>query len=243
MKGVMACINPNVRFIDIAHSVPAHDILHAAFVLKTAYRYFPEGTVHLTVVDPGVGSSRRAVALRTDKYYFVGPDNGVFTYIYAENEFETREITEVKYTLGALSTTFDGRDVFAPVASYLTLGVSLEEFGPRIDNPVMLDIPRPEYGEREIRGHVIHIDQFGNLITDIEMDKSTQLTDLGDVKVKVGALTLHEVSSAYSDKSPGKPLCLWGSHGYLEIAINRGRASDCIEDVDRGSEVIVELRK
>jgi len=243
MKGVMTCINPDIRFIDIAHHIPAHDVLHAAFVLKTAYKYFPEGTVHLTVVDPGVGGSRRPIAVQTEKYYFVGPDNGVFTYIYAENEFETREIREAKYTLGGVSTTFDGRDVFSPVASYLSLGVCVEEFGPRVDDPVTLNTSRPEYGKREIRGHIIHTDQFGNLITDIEMDKFAELMDLEDVMVKIGDLTIKEISKAYSDGSSGEPVCLWGSHGYLEVAVNRGRAVDTIEEVGRGSEIIIESRK
>lgn len=243
MKGVMVCVNSNIRFIDIAHNIPSHDVLHAAFVLKTAYRYFPHGTVHLGVVDPGVGGSRRAIAVRTCKYYFVGPDNGLFTYIYGENEFDAREITEAKYTLGVDSTTFDGRDIFAPVASYLTLGVSIERFGQKINDPVRLDICRPEYGRELIRGHVIHIDHFGNLITDVERVESERMMDLKDMRIVAGELTIEGVGRAYSDSPPGEPVCLWGSHGHLEIAVSRGRAVDSIRGIGRGSEILVQPKE
>ncbi|TET79502.1 hypothetical protein E3J38_07110 [candidate division TA06 bacterium] len=243
MKGVMACINLNVKFIDMAHDIPSHDVFHAAFVLKTAYRYFPEGTVHLAVVDPGVGGSRRPIAVRTDRYYFVGPDNGLFTYIYGENEFDAREITEAKYTLGVDSTTFDGRDIFAPVAAYLSLGVSIEQFGQEMSDPVRLDIYRPEYGKGLIKGHVIHIDQFGNLITDIERDESEQVMDFRDVRIRAGDLVIETVSGAYSDGPPGEPVCVWGSHGHLEVAVSQGRAVDSMEGMDRGAEVFVQANE
>lgn len=243
MKGVMACINSNIKFIDIAHDIPSHDVSHAAFVLKTAYRYFPKGTVHLGVVDPGVGGSRKAIVVKTEKYYFVGPDNGLFTYIYGENEFDVREITETKYTLGVDSTTFDGRDIFAPVASYLSLGVSFEQFGHEISDPVRFDICEPEYGAGIIKGHVIHIDHFGNLITDIERSKSEQVMDFKDVRIRAGDLVIERVSGAYSDGPPGKVVCVWGSHGHLEVAVSRGRAVDSMEGVGRGSEVFVKAKK
>ena len=243
MKGVMACINSNVEFIDIAHDIPSHDVFHAAFVLKTAYKYFPDGTVHLGVVDPGVGGSRRPIVVRTDRYYFVGPDNGLFTYIYGEDEFDVREITETKYMLGMDSTTFDGRDIFAPVASYLSLGVSVEQFGQQINDPVRLDVYGPEYGKGLIRGHVIHIDHFGNLITDIERDESEKVIDFSDVRIRAGDLIIENVSRAYSDGPPGEPVCVWGSHGHLEVAVNQGRAETLMEGVRRGSEVLVQAKE
>jgi len=243
MKGVMACINSNVKFIDIAHDIPSHDIFHGAFVLKTVYGYFPNGTVHLGVVDPGVGGSRRAIAVRTDRYYFVGPDNGLFTYIYETHEFDAREITETKYTLGVDSTTFDGRDVFAPVASYLSLGVSIEQFGQEISDPVRLDIYKPEYGEGYIRGHVIHIDHFGNLITDIERGESEKVMDFDDVRIRAGGFSIETVSGAYSAGSPGEVVCVWGSHGHLEVAVSQGRAETLMEGFGRGSEILVQAKR
>jgi S-adenosylmethionine hydrolase len=242
MKGVMSCINPKAQFIDIAHDVPAHDVFHGAFVLGTAYAFFPAGTVHLAVVDPGVGSFRRPVAVSAGDHFFVGPDNGVFTFVLEESEFEAREIAEEKYTLGGVRTTFDGRDVFAPVASYLSLGVAISEFGPRIDEPVMLSIPEPESHDDSIEGHVLHIDRFGNIVTNIRMDRFRDVLVPGRCSVRIGASTTDRVLGAYSEGHPGEPFCIWGSHGYLEMAVNGGRASELTGGVVRGGEVVVRFR-
>ncbi len=242
MKGVMSCINPKAQFIDIAHDVPAHDVFHGAFVLGTAHGFFPGGAVHLAVIDPGVGSVRRPIAVSAGGYFFVGPDNGIFTFALTENEFEAREIVEEKYTLGGVRTTFDGRDVFAPVASYLSLGVAISEFGPRIDDPVMLSIPEPQSRDGSLEGHVLHVDRFGNIITDIRMDRYHDALVSGSVSVTVGLSTVKKVLEAYSDGPPGEPFCIWGSHGYLEVAVNGGRASDLAGGVTRGGEVIVRFK-
>jgi hypothetical protein len=240
MKGVMVSINQTARFIDIAHHVPPHDISFAAFVLKTAYRSFPRDTVHLCVVDPGVGSPRKPLVVKTEKYYFVGPDNGVFTYIYGDGEFEAREITGSKYTLGVSSTTFDGRDVFAPAAAYLTLDVPIDEFGPVVGKPGMLAVPGPDYRKGTVRGHVMGVDSFGNLITDIERSKFEEVMNDRGLRTRIGDSTISGVLQSYFDGQPGKPICVWGSHGNLEVAVNQGRAVDLIEGTGKGSEVLVE---
>ena len=242
MKGVMVSINPGVRFIDISHDVPSHDIHHGAFVIGMACRFFPRGTVHVGVVDPGVGSTRRSIALRTDRHTFVGPDNGLFTMVYSTGESEAWEITETKYTLGPPFTTFDGRDVYAPVASYLSLGVPIEEMGKRLDDPVLLPLSEPVYGERELRGEVVHVDQFGNLVTNIEMGRFLERFSSSDVNVKACGRKVRGPVGSYSEGGPGEAVCLWGSHGLLEVAAYGSRAVDLLPGAKRGSAVTIRAR-
>jgi S-adenosylmethionine hydrolase len=239
MKGVMASINPDAAFVDISNEVPAHDVLHGAFVLGMAYKYFPRGTVHIGVVDPGVGSARRSVAVSSEKYTFVGPDNGLFTFVYRETECRIHEVSETKYTLGNALTTFDGRDIYAPVASYLSVGVPIEEVGPEIDDPVSLALPEPARGEDGLKGEIIHIDQFGNLISNIEMKGYYEELRCGQVEIAMGQWKFRGPLKSYSEGCSGEPVCLWGSHGFLEVAVNRGRAADLLPHVERGSELLV----
>jgi len=239
MKGVMFSINPEARFIDISNEVPAHDVFHGAFVLGTAFRFFPRDTVHLAVVDPGVGSARRSIAVRTGRHAFVGPDNGLFTFVYREGDYRAWKISEAKYTLGGYSTTFDGRDIYAPVAAYLSLGVSIEEVGPEIEDPVSLPVPEAVYGNGTLKGEVIHVDQFGNLITNIEMERSYEQLRSGRVVTTISGAEIRGPVGSYSEGPAGEAFCLWGSHGFLEVAVNSGKASDLLPDARRGSEILM----
>jgi S-adenosylmethionine hydrolase len=240
MKGVMLSINPKLVFIDISNEVPAHDVFHCAFVLGTAFKYFPRGTVHVAVVDPGVGSAGRSIIVLTDRHFFVGPDNGLFTFVYRESEHRVWELTKKEYTLKGPFTTFDARDVYAPVASYLSLGVSLDEMGFEIDDPVTLPLQEPIYGENELKGEVIHIDQFGNLITNIEMKSAFEELRSVHVKIRMGEREIGGPLKSYSEGRPGEPFCLWGSHGFLEVAINGGRAADTLPEARRGAGIFIQ---
>jgi len=169
LHGVILGIHPGATVVDICHDIPAQDVRSAAFVLSTAYPYFPRGTVHVVIVDPGVGTQRRAIAMRTAEAIFVAPDNGVLSYVLArQSVLETVHLTQAHYWLAPLSETFHGRDLFAPVAAHLALGTPLHEMGPAIEDAVQFPIPTPlVHGDGSIEGEVLHVDHFGNLITNV----------------------------------------------------------------------------
>ena len=168
MKGVILRIYPAAKLVDLTHQVSPQDVLEASLVLEGAYRYFPEGTVHLTVVDPGVGTSRRAILLQAGPFYFVGPDNGIFTRVLgSEPEARVFAIENPHYRLSQISDTFHGRDIIAPVAAYLAQGIDPAEFGPQITDPVLLPLPLPRRWGNQIQGEVVSIDGFGNVITNV----------------------------------------------------------------------------
>ncbi len=168
MKGVILSIAPQVRLVDLTHSVPPQDVRRAALILMNAAPYFPPDTVHLAVVDPGVGTERRPIAVRTGRGTFVGPDNGLFSFVLAEMETWTAvELREPAYRLPLVSTTFHGRDIFAPAAAHLASGVPVEALGPVVNNLATLPLPRLEIGESSLEGEILYADRFGNLVTSI----------------------------------------------------------------------------
>lgn len=245
MKGVIHRINPDVSIVDISHEVPPHDILEAAYILYSAYRYFPPGTVHLVVVDPGVGSARKIVGLQTEDYIFIAPDNGVLTFIaQREKVRELFEITNDDYFLKPISDTFHGRDIFAPVAAHLSKGIALAKFGKRIVALRKLKIARPEVKKGKFTGEIIHIDRFGNLITNI--DKRTLNSEFciphSAFRVRVGGEEILGISKSYADVEPGKFLAIFGSSDFLEISLNQGNASQAL-GAGRGQKVEVQLTK
>lgn len=213
MKGVILGINPVARIVDITHNVRPQDIMSAAFLLKGSYRFFPKGTIHLVVVDPGVGSKRKAIIVKTMDYYFVGPDNGVLSIALSEIE-KIINITNEKYFLKSVSNTFHGRDVFAPVAGYLSKGVQLERFGREVREYKKLDIPKVKAG----KGQIIYIDRFGNLVTNIPKGVSG--------KIQFKGISIDKISSSYAEVEIGMPLAIFGSFGNLEISIREGSARD-----------------
>jgi S-adenosylmethionine hydrolase len=242
MKGVILTINPKAVIVDICHSIEPQNVLQAAFILSTAYRYFPEGTIHLAVVDPGVGSRRKAVILKTPKAFFVAPDNGVLSYITDELDTaparpadhfssspEKRElgtgleavaITNPDFWIKPVSTTFHGRDIFAPVAAHLSLGTAIHKFGDSLSDVHAFRIPRPSRDNRgNLTGCVLHIDNFGNLVTNIRKD------DLPSERttVAIGKRHIDGISRFYAEKEGLAAII--GSSGYLEISLNNGNAA------------------
>ncbi len=225
MKGVILGINPGAKLVDISHQITPGDVREACLVLQASFPFFPKGTVHLCVVDPGVGSARRAIAVETSHYKFVGPDNGLFTPIYQRGDFQAVEITnrELFYSPHP-SFTFHGRDIFAPVAAHLSQGLALKEVGPRIGDLVRIELPSPGVGPREITGEVIYIDRFGNLITNIAKELFDRKVGSSPFKLRIGRAILKTLSRSYADVPRGKLLAHWGSWGYLELSVNQGSA-------------------
>jgi S-adenosylmethionine hydrolase len=225
MKGVILQINPRVQLIDVTHDIAPFSVLEGALVLKGISRYFPDGTIHVAVVDPGVGSARRAMVLRAGNQVFVGPDNGLFSLVIASAEaWEAREIQNPQYTLAEPHPSFHGRDVFAPVAAHLSLDKSLETVGPRLLDPALLSIPAPSIVADGIEGEVIYIDRFGNLSTNIE--SGMLLRPVKTIHVRDRAIV--GLSRFFSQVAEGEPLALINSFGLIEIAVNRGDASKAL---------------
>lgn len=222
MKGVLADLAPSARVVDITHNVEAGDIRGGAFALAAAAPFFPEGTVHLAVVDPGVGSKRRAIALRTRTAWFVGPDNGVLSWaIRDEVVEEARVLTNPTWFLSPVSQTFHGRDVFAPVGARLANGADFSQGGAKIDDLVQLRWPGVRNFHNRMQGEVIHIDRFGNAITNLPTADLPQ----GKIGVSCGgkATQLHQ---CYADVTQGHALAIAGSSGLLELAVNGGDFAD-----------------
>ncbi|MBS3783198.1 MAG: SAM-dependent chlorinase/fluorinase [Anaerolineae bacterium] len=249
MKGVMLDIAPRARLVDITQQIAPQNIRQAAYVLYTIYRFFSSQTVHLVVVDPGVGSSRRSIAIYSSHGTFVGPDNGVFSYVMTEESVEAVvELADSRYHLPSVSQTFHGRDVFAPVAAHLAAGVPISELGPPVITPVALPRPRLEITPHRIRGEVLHTDHFGNVITSIGrllwrgdeltftpafLQRSEERTRFAasDVSVVLGAPApgdreIHGLHRTYADVERGAVLALVGSEGHVEIAVREGNAAE-----------------
>jgi S-adenosylmethionine hydrolase len=228
MKGVIAQITPNLKVVDLTHAIAPQDLLAARFSLLNAYPYFPDNTIHTVVVDPGVGSQRQGIAVRTAAGYFVAPDNGVLSGVFSQSPpLEVVTLSNPDYWRNANpSTTFHGRDIFVPVAAYLARGVSLANLGDKVDpaSLVSLPIPQPEIKGNMIQGSIQYIDHFGNLISNIPAETIADQTwsvNLNSVQISQG--------KTYSDISPGQTLALIGSHGWLEVAINQGHAAQQLQ--------------
>jgi S-adenosylmethionine hydrolase len=217
MKGVILKINPYVKIIDITHDITSHDIEEASFILWESFKYFPEETIHLIVVDPQVGSKRKALIVKSQNHYFVAPDNGVLSHVIKEQSFTAFSIEEKKYILKKHSPTFQGRDIFAPVSAWLSKGIPIEKFGKPFYEPFMIDIPLPEKTKNKIVGKIIYIDKFGNAITNIKASKK-------QIKhIKIAGLKLPIVN--YYAESPQNPAALINSNGFVEIFIYKGNAA------------------
>ncbi len=233
MKGVVLTIAADIHLIDITHDVPPQRIATGAWHLATCYRYFPAGTIFVCVVDPGVGSPRHPIALRAGDWFFVGPDNGLFSYILAEQPVhEAVILANPTYHLANVSTTFHGRDVFSPVAAHIARGIPLSEFGPSIDTAALqrLDIGLSVRQGAEIAGHIVHADHFGNLITSIPFSQVPDLFTCAAVRLTLPAqgITITERRPFFADLSTQdttRPFLYNGSSGYIAIAIQNGNAA------------------
>jgi len=234
MKGVILGIVGAVRLVDVSHEVAAHDVTEGALALEAAAPFFPPGTVHLAVVDPGVGTARRGLAIVTDTARFVGPDNGLFTPFLEGAAWRAFELTPAEYRLRPVSRTFHGRDVFAPAAAHLALGVSPERLGPRVEDPVRLHWSTVRETHGAVAGTVLHVDRFGNLVTSI---RAEAFEGFGAVSVRLVGRALPFVGT-YGDLTPGQAGALVGGSGRLEIAVREGSASARFR-ARRGTPVVV----
>ena len=229
MKGVLLSINSRACLVDISHEIRPGAIFPAARIIQEAYRFFPDGTVHLGVVDPGVGSDRRPIAAEANGHFFVGPDNGLFwPVLQGSPRARIYHLTENRFFRRSVSRTFHGRDVFAPVAAHLSLGAGIEETGIPIEDPKPLFVPSPYREGKDLCGQVIHADHFGNLITDIDVETLLQFLGKSTPWIQVGSLTVRTLSRAYSDVEEGQPLALINSSDLLEISVNLGKASEYV---------------
>ena len=232
VKGVLTKICPDVKVIDITHNISKWDIREAAYVLSCCYRYFPSGTIHLVIVDPGVGTKRRGIVIKTKRYFFVGPDNGVLVPAALEDGIESiHSIENKELFLEDVSPTFHGRDIFAPVAARLARGINLESIGPRIMNIIFPSFyePKIDMKNREVICEVIFIDEFGNVATNVKIDtlKRLNIKYGTKLKIKIQDKTLEvKLLPSFGYIDEGKPLALVNSCGRLELAINRGNAAE-----------------
>jgi S-adenosylmethionine hydrolase len=226
MKGVILTINPKATLIDITHDIEKFNIRMAAFMLASVAPYFPEGTVHLAVVDPGVGTQRRAILIQTEKGFFVGPDNGILILAAQSQGIEhVYQLANPKFMLPKIFSTFHGRDIFAPAAAHLEKGVQPIEFGPEINDPIKPEFARVKRGNDSLIGEVMHIDGFGNIITNIN-EKIVQ-NYAKKVNVELPSISLKlTFGKAYAQAKPKEPIVLIGSHGFMEIALNQGSAAE-----------------
>jgi hypothetical protein len=236
MKGVILGVCRDVKLVDLTHEVAPHDTMEAALALEAAVRFFPPGTVHLAVVDPGVGGSRRGLVVESGNQRFVGPDNGVFTPALGPAGWRAFELTAPEYRRPEVSRTFHGRDLFAPAAGFLALGVAPERFGPPVTDPLRLPWPAALAVGDGWRGEVVHVDRFGNLITSLRADE----VPAGAV-VEIAGRALPLVAT-YAEAEMGAAAALIGSAGRLEVAVRQGSAATAL-GVGRGEPVLVRPRR
>ncbi len=218
MKGVMLSINPRLSIVDITHLVDAQDVQEACFVIGEYYRYFAPGTVHLCVVDPTVGSARKAVIVSKEGHFFVGPDNGLFSLV-LDGAAAVHEIADRRFVSSVLSGTFHGRDVFAPAAAYLSLGIAPAEFGPVVAGPARLEGLFPSVENGVMNGRIVRFDRFGNAISNVSADLFRDFTGDGSFRIEMGDLSFECLSESYYE---GEFTCVANSSGYLEFSLFKG---------------------
>lgn len=237
MKGVILSINPKANIVDMSHQIPAQDVDAGAFVLNCSYRYFPVGTIHVVVVDPGVGSERKILAVQSGNYFFIAPDNQLLKYIFQSSETLTViDVLNKQFFLKNISHTFHGRDIFAAVAAHLSAGVGIEQLGFETKNYDRGKINRPVITKSSIIGKIIYSDKFGNLITNIPGEAIIKPVSL----IQIGSTRLTRLSNSYNEVDTNLPLAIIGSSGYLEIAIRNGNARQQLS-IDRGAVVRIEF--
>lgn len=244
MKGVIHGINPEAEVVDLAHGVGAFGILEAAFHLRVSHRYFPKGTIHVAVVDPGVGGSRRPILCLAAGQAFLAPDNGLLSYVYATGEVErVIHLTQDQYFLAPVSRTFHGRDIFAPVAAHLSLGLAPARLGPPVEDYVRLELPQPCLGpDGRVTGAVMHVDRFGNLITNLTqgaIEAVAARSPTGSVRVRFGSGEVLGLQTHFAEVGQmGRLGALVGSSGHLEIFVYQGSAAERL-GAGVGAEVVL----
>lgn len=243
VKAAVLEIAPESGLVDISHEIPAHDIMAGAWVIRNAAFLFPENTVHLVVVDPGVGTERHPVAVKIKNHYFVGPDNGIFSLLFDdEAAYEAVILDKPEYWRKSRSNTFDGRDIFGPVAAHLSKGAALSEIGSPLDELVVYHWATPIGDKDGIQGWVLHIDRFGNLITNITAGLIEELVGRRIVKIYVGTTVIPIISRTFGEVEDGDPVAYIGSSGMLEIGVNKGNAAELLS-VYKGAQVSIVIQK
>lgn len=241
MKGMVLQIDPKAMLVDITHEIDPQDVIGAAFTLRHVFPCFPAHTIFIAVVDPMVGTGRRILAARYSDRIVLAPDNGLLTFVHRDAQLqEIRSVENRQFLAGTLSCTFHGRDIFAPVAAHLSRGVAMDRLGPPVDRIEAIEVARPEFARNgTITGRVLHIDRFGNLITNIAaIDLAGHRFAEGVRQIHLGDRLIGRLRITYSDVAPGEPLALIGSTQMLEIAVNQGNAADLFH-VHRGDPVRV----
>ncbi|MGD8512655.1 MAG: SAM-dependent chlorinase/fluorinase [Deltaproteobacteria bacterium] len=236
MKGVILSINSSVQVVDITHGLARHDVVQAALVVKSAFRYFPINAIHVIVVDPGVGGKRKAICCKKDGHFFLAPDNGALSLVIQDGDVdELCAISNEAFFLKPLSNTFHGRDIFAPVAAHLSKGLDMARLGPkiRLSDMVTLDLPAPFLSARhELVGKILSIDAFGNLVTNIDQETFMRFAhrqEPEDAVITLGRSKIQGVSTSYDSVKTGSPVAVFGSRKLLEIAVNQMDARTCFK--------------
>lgn len=242
MKAVMLGIAPEVRLIDVSHDIPSQDIMAGSWVLKNSAMLFPSKTVHAVVIDPGVGTDRHPIALQVEDQYFVGPDNGIFSLLTSDSDYTAVRLTKQQYLRESPSNTFHGRDIFAPAAAHLSRGVPLEELGEPLDELVSYRWMQPIADKDGVQGTVIHIDKFGNLVTNIPQALIREVIEGKEVKIYIGNVILNDISNTFGAVAEGEPVAYIGSAGMLEVGINKGDAEEML-GVQKGAQISLVLQK
>src|SRR5579883_743868 len=232
MKGVILGIAPEAQIVDISHEIRSYDIIEGAFLIESTYKYFPDGTVHVVVVDPGVGSARRPIAAASHGHLFVAPDNGVLSGVL---DSEVYHITNRSLFLNSVSQTFHGRDIFSPVAAHLVKGTPIDSVGQRILDFIKKPLPKPRQQGDKLVGTVLRIDKFGNIITNLRRKNLAE-----DFMIDVAGLQITRLYTNFSEADPGEFFAIEGSTGFIELALNQGSAADKLKVV-RGAEIEVEV--
>jgi len=246
MKGVVHRIHPAATIIDITHYIQPQDVIQAAYTIASSYHYFSSGSVHLIVVDPGVGSDRRIIALEKQGHFFLAPNNGVLTLLFDDKNTEAIvDVRNSRYFLEPVSQTFHGRDIFAPVGAHILSGISLSDLGDFIepDQVVRFNVTRPLLRNRQVTGRIVSVDRFGNLISDINIHHLNHICknrNIASVHVKLGDQTIKGLASSYQSRRDQEPLAIIGSRGTIEIAVNRGNAQHYFK-ADKGDIVEVHI--
>jgi len=229
MKAVLLKINPRLNLVDITHEVASHDIFEASFLLLKSFKFFPKGTVFLVVVDPGVGSQRAAIAIKTENYYFVGPDNGVLSLAARSDGIKKIiSLTNRKFFLKELSSTFHGRDIFSPCAAYISKRFPLREFGKALPKIKSIGLPGPLIKKNRLYGEIIFVDKFGNLVTNITRDIFLKFIKKRKFSLHIKSKAVKKLYRFYRQAEGGEPFLCEGSFGFLEISLNNRSAKTCL---------------
>lgn len=242
MKGVVLGICPEATLVDLTHDIAAHDVLGGALELAAAYKYFPDGTIFLIVVDPGVGSARRGIAAEAGGFKFIAPDNGVLTMVFRETPPKrVVELTDRRYARPTVSRTFEGRDRFAPAAAWLARGIELSALGRPVPDYQLLNVPTPEVTADLVAGEVLRVDRFGNLVTNIDRRPVEKMASSGAIAITIGDQEVARLVATYTEAAAGEMCALFGSSNHLEIAVNAGNAAERL-GLSRGAPVRVARR-